>query len=82
VGNPEAEDTRKLYRELMSRYLPNKVVLFKPADEPHHPISDLAPYTESMTTLDGRATVYVCSNFACELPTTDVEKMIALLYVD
>jgi len=82
VGNPEAEDTQRLYRELMSRYLPNKVVLFKPASEPQHPISDLAPYTESMTALGGKATVYVCSNFACELPTTDSQKMVSLLDVD
>ena len=66
----------------MSRYLPNKVVLFKPASAPQHPISDLAPYTESMTALDGKATVYVCSNFTCELPTTDAQKMVSLLDVD
>ena len=82
VGDPEAEDTQRLYRELMSRYLPNKVVLFKPADDRRHPISDLAPYTESMTSLDGKATVYVCTNFACELPTTDVKKMVSLLDAD
>jgi uncharacterized protein YyaL (SSP411 family) len=79
VGNPDAEDTRRLHQTLLSRYIPNKVVLFKPADDANHPISDLAPYAQSMTALDGKATVYVCRNFACELPTTDADKMLSLI---
>jgi uncharacterized protein YyaL (SSP411 family) len=79
VGEPNGDETRLLHRELMSRYVPNKVVLLKPSDDSHHPISELAPYTASMTALDGKATAYVCRNFACELPTTDLKRIISLL---
>jgi hypothetical protein len=29
--------------------------------------------------LDGKPAVYVCRNFACELPVTDAEKLEAML---
>ena len=34
---------------------------------------------EEESALDGDATAYVCRNFSCELPTTDVDKMLELL---
>jgi uncharacterized protein YyaL (SSP411 family) len=41
----------------------------------------MAPFTEFMVPKDGRATAYVCTNFVCKLPTTDVSQMLANLQV-
>ncbi len=60
-------------------FLPNKVVLLRPDGEEAPPISAIAPYTEGQKTIDGKATAYVCKNFACNLPTTDKKKMMTLL---
>jgi len=32
-----------------------------------------------MTMLEGKATAYVCENYACQLPTTEMEVMVELL---
>jgi hypothetical protein len=74
AGEPGAEDTETLLRALRSEYLPNKVVLLRPSTGN---IAQIAPYTESQTSRDGRATAYVCQNFACQLPTTDPEEMLS-----
>jgi uncharacterized protein YyaL (SSP411 family) len=37
------------------------------------------PALESMTALDGKATAYVCENYTCKLPTTDVDRFGQLL---
>jgi uncharacterized protein YyaL (SSP411 family) len=37
------------------------------------------PALNDMTTIEGKTTAYVCENFACQLPTTSVEKMMELL---
>jgi len=79
VGNPGAEDTRALFKALNSRFLPNKVVLFKPAEESDSDIIKIAPFTENCSTLEGKATVYVCRNHACDLPTTNPLKMLEIL---
>ncbi|MCG6533443.1 MAG: thioredoxin domain-containing protein [Syntrophales bacterium LBB04] len=79
VGNPDAEDTNRFVRLLRSRFIPNKVVLLKPMGDEASEIVRLAPYTEAYIAADGRATAYVCSNYSCQLPTTDSGEMLRLL---
>ncbi|HUU42182.1 MAG TPA: thioredoxin domain-containing protein [Planctomycetota bacterium] len=73
-GSGKADDTRAMLRALRSRFLPNKVVLLRTDD-----VVRLAPYTAAQTSLDGRATAYVCRDFACTAPTTDVTHMLERL---
>ncbi len=78
IGHPEAEDTREMLRALGSRFNPRTVTLFRPtvgsAD-----IDRLADYLTSQQSLDGKATAYVCTDFACKAPTTDMGKMLDLI---
>jgi len=79
VGAPGAADTRALARALGRPFLPRKVVLFRPAGDAGARVVALAPYTRAQSALDGAATAYVCRDYACELPTTDAARMLALL---
>jgi hypothetical protein len=78
AGKRGAEDARRMLRNLHERYVPRKVVLFRP-DGGSDAIVELAPYTKEQLSLDGRATAYVCRNYACQLPTADPEKMLGML---
>jgi uncharacterized protein YyaL (SSP411 family) len=81
VGKPHHTSAEDLLRALRSRYIPNKVVLFRPeGDTP--PIAALAAFTKDMAGRDGRATVYVCRDYACEQPTTDPAAMLKSLGVE
>jgi uncharacterized protein YyaL (SSP411 family) len=42
-------------------------------------MADLAPWIAEMAPVGAQATAYVCRNFACERPVTDVEGLIARL---
>ncbi|MCZ6767557.1 MAG: thioredoxin domain-containing protein, partial [bacterium] len=79
VGDPNASDTKSMQRALNERFVPNKVVLFKAEGKAGEALSEIASFTESHATIEGKATVYVCKNYACELPTTDVAKMVEML---
>jgi uncharacterized protein YyaL (SSP411 family) len=82
VGRPAAKDTRAMLTALRKSFLPGKIVLLRPADKKAAAeIIRMAPYTEFMVPKDGRATAYVCSNFVCKLPTTDISQMLANLKV-
>ncbi len=67
VGERGSADTEAMIFAIRSVYQPNKVVLLK--DDPA--VEKLAPYTQAQKTVDGKATVYICRNFACEAPLTD-----------
>ena len=61
---------------LYDLYIPNKVVLFRPEGEANPPITRLAEFTASQTVIKGQATAYVCQNYACRAPVTEIGEMI------
>jgi hypothetical protein len=67
---------------LNQKFIPNKVVLTIVTDKGKLGISNIASFAEDFSSIDGKSTAYVCSNFQCELPTTDVKKMLSLLGED
>jgi uncharacterized protein YyaL (SSP411 family) len=78
AGNPGSPDFEALRREVDRRFLPHAVVVHRPQDE-GAPILDAVPMLRPMIAKDGRATAYVCRNFACEAPTSDPTVLAAKL---
>jgi uncharacterized protein YyaL (SSP411 family) len=78
-GTRDAGDVAGLAEVADTTYLPNRVIVFRPADSPDT-IGRVAPYTrDQFPAPDGRAMAYVCRQFACERPTTDAREMLRLL---
>ena len=74
TGDPSADDTRALREVVIHRYLPTTIVVpLAPAARAR--ISELLPWTTSMKEVDGRATAYLCRDFACEAPMTDAGEL-------
>jgi uncharacterized protein YyaL (SSP411 family) len=78
-GRMDSPDTRELLRALQSPFLPNKVVVFRAEGDTEPDIASIAPYTRDQVPVDGKATAYVCVNYACGLPTTDPQQMLESL---
>ncbi len=79
TGKPQGRDTRQMLKALRRQYIPNKVVIFRPAGEAVPAIARIAAFTEFQTDIDGKATAYVCRNFNCKNPTTSIAEMLKLL---
>ena len=73
VGDPDAPDTRALVDTVYERYLPNKVVAGRAPDDEE--AAGLIPLLAERPTRDGRATAYVCVQYACQTPTTEPEEL-------
>jgi hypothetical protein len=78
AGDPRADDTRAMAREIRRRFMSRKVLLLRPADGASE-IAAIAPFTGPLVMREGRATAYVCRDHACQLPTNDAAKMLELL---
>ncbi len=73
VGEAEAPDTLALLQTVYSRYMPNKVVmLYLPKIEE---IEARWPLLQGRSRLEGKATAYVCENYACQLPVNSPEEL-------
>lgn len=79
AGVPDSEDTQKMIRALTSRFIPNKVLLLRPEGEKVPAITAIAEFTRYQNALDGKATAYVCRNYTCDAPTTDIAAMLKSL---
>ena len=69
VGDPAAPDMRELLAVINGAYLPNQVVALRGPDD--YAAEAAIALLAERPPLDGRATAYVCQNYACELPTTN-----------
>jgi uncharacterized protein YyaL (SSP411 family) len=78
IGHPEARDTQKMLRALGRRFSPHTVTLFRPTVGSAE-IDSVADYLTDHESLDGKATAFVCTEFTCKTPTTDVGKMLDLI---
>jgi uncharacterized protein YyaL (SSP411 family) len=70
---PAGNGLAPLASEVFGRYLPNRVVAGTTTGDP-----DTArglPLLEGRGAVEGKATAYVCRNYACELPVTDPDAL-------
>ena len=78
TGDPDAKEAKAMLRTVRSRFLPNKVLLFRPdGDKPA--IAVLAPFLENQVAVDGKPTAYVCREQVCEKPVTSAKALAELL---
>jgi uncharacterized protein YyaL (SSP411 family) len=75
AGDPKAEDMKEMLEAIQAIYIPNKVVILRPVDQESPEISHIAPFVKDFVSIDGKATAYVCLNYYCQLPTTDINTM-------
>jgi len=71
------EETKAVVRELWSRFMPNKVLLY--VGESSAAVRRLAPYTRSMVAIEGRVTAYICRNRVCDLPVAGLDGILKRL---
>ena len=74
-----AGDPAVFLPELRKHFRPHSITLALNDDLARDRFAAWLPETASMAALDGRPTAYVCENFACQLPVTDVVKFAELL---
>lgn len=78
VGDPQAADTAALLAQIRRLYLPDTVLALR---EPHDAAAtDFVPLLAGRAQVGGRATVYVCRNFVCNLPVTTPDALDAQLW--
>ncbi len=76
VGDPQTEAAKAILDVLRRPFRPNVITAWAPDDVAEHETIPLLSYRLMR---GGRATVYVCRHFACQLPVTSAAETAALL---
>ena len=74
TGEPKGENTAAMLKLVQEHYLPDTVTVFKPAGD-GEAILSLAPYLKDMVMIDNNAAAYICENYACQQPVTDIMEL-------
>ena len=80
VGPKDSKETESALKIIKSKYIPNKVILFKDTDDKLESITPLAKWTSSHEMINNKTTYYICEDFSCKLPTTDIEQALKLIH--
>ena len=75
AGRRDGVDARALLDAVDRVYLPFSVIAEVEPGEHRDRLSRSVPRLAAMGMRDGRATAYVCREFACQAPTTDVSEL-------
>ena len=79
VGRTSDPASALLVREVRRRYIPNKILLLAEPGERQQRLAVLLPFVASLTMVDAQATAYICQDYTCRLPTSDVKAVGQLL---
>ena len=71
----DARDTSSaeaMHKEIYKYFIPNKVVIFRPADEKSKDLFKLLPFITEQKPISGKTTAYVCKNHVCKQPVNEI----------
>ncbi|QKI81428.1 thioredoxin domain-containing protein [Kroppenstedtia eburnea] len=75
IAGPDGDhDTELMIRRVQQAFLPEAVLLYKPEGKGEE-VTQLVPFLAEQGAIQGRATAYVCENYACMAPATTLEEL-------
>jgi uncharacterized protein YyaL (SSP411 family) len=79
AGPRDDAATHSLLREVHARFLPDKILLLADGGPGQQWLGERLEFLRTVAPIKGQSAAYVCENFVCQLPTTEVEKLRELL---
>jgi hypothetical protein len=79
AGPPSRPDTQSMVEFYWQQYLPNAILLHAVGGTQQKELSQALPFLASLHEQGGKATAYVCQNYVCNLPTSNIQVMEQLL---
>lgn len=75
VGDGKKTDIRTLSNKINLIYYPNKIILFKDTSLDND-LEKVAPWVKGYSMIDNKTTYYLCHNFNCKRPTTNIKTIL------
>ncbi|HWQ29865.1 MAG TPA: thioredoxin domain-containing protein [Negativicutes bacterium] len=74
VGDRNEKSTQRMLEAANKRFLPFTTVVLKDAEALQEGVAAIVPYTEGQIMMADRTTAYICENFSCRAPVTDISE--------
>jgi uncharacterized protein YyaL (SSP411 family) len=77
AGNRKDPGTQNIINSIKQKFIPNKVLLLKDSTDLNYSLP--FEYLNSYNQINSKPTIYICKNFTCNLPTTNIAEVFRLL---
>jgi uncharacterized protein YyaL (SSP411 family) len=74
AGKRDAEDTKAMLRAAHEGYHPNNILLLADGAEGQRALESYLEFLRDLQPVEGKATGFVCENYTCHLPTTNLNE--------
>lgn len=79
AGRKGSDEIAGMIEAVRKGFRPNAITVFVPDGAEGEEVGRLIPLVQDKRAIGGRATAYVCRDFACQSPATDIEELVELL---
>ncbi len=79
VGSMQDPVAQQAIKRLQTEYHPGNVILFKDTNDTMNQLNPIANWTNEHRPINDQTTFYVCEDFACKFPTTDLDQAFKLI---
>jgi len=79
AGDPAAQDTRAMLHEIHKHFIPNKILLLADGAEGQTNMAEQLEFMRDLKRIEGKATAYICEDFACKLPVNNLKELAKML---
>jgi uncharacterized protein len=79
AGKKDSPETKALLKEVHRHFLPNTILILADANEGQKYVGERNEAVRAMSLVEGKPTAYVCENFTCKAPVTEVKRLSDLL---
>jgi uncharacterized protein len=79
AGKKNSPETKALLKEVHRHFLPNTIVILADANEGQKYLGERNEAISAMSLVEGKPAAYVCENFTCKAPVTDLKQLSDLL---
>jgi uncharacterized protein YyaL (SSP411 family) len=79
AGKADDAATSAMLREVHRHFLPHRLLILANAGAGQQFFAERVEFMKSVGKIDNKPTAYVCENFVCQLPTTDLKTLANLL---
>ncbi len=76
AADSESRSTKAALSKLQSAFIPNKVIILRPTEVEYPDIAKISPVNAYKASEDGRANIFVCTDYHCQAPTTNINHVL------
>jgi len=80
IASKNMGEAQAFAAEISRHFLPNKVVVFSQSGVTEDELPGLIPLIKDKVAIQGKPTVYICENYTCKAPITDLEDLKRVLF--